>query len=282
VTLDVLVVDDEVPARTDLAWLLEQESDIGSVAVAGDANEALRILQVADIDVVFLDVRMPGLHGLELARVLGRFAHPPMVVFVTAYEEHAVEAFELRAHDYLLKPVRVERLRAALERVRPDATARAGPYPGSSIAAGDGPDVAGEPHHHVVDGPEAAGTGPAVAATRPGEPAVLAVEIAGRTRFVARGDVRYAEAAGDYTRLHCADGRHLVRIPLSRLEAGWAAAGFFRVHRSYLVALGAVHELRASSGGIVVVVDDQELPVSRRQAHGLKDALIRARLDGRS
>jgi DNA-binding LytR/AlgR family response regulator len=276
--LRALVVDDEVPARTDLAWLLEQEPGVATVGVAGDANEALRILQDTDVDVVFLDVRMPGLHGLDLARVLGRFARPPQVVFVTAYEEHAVDAFELQACDYLLKPVRAERLRTALDRVRPlgpgaqpvDAAGppAGGPSAGSSAGPSSGPSSGGRPDERP-DG-------------RAGSPeplATLAVESAGRTRFVARADVRVAEASGDYTRLHTADGRrHLVRIPLSRLEASWRAAGFFRIHRSYLVALPSVNELRTSATGATVVVDGRELPVSRRQAHGLKEALIRARL----
>jgi DNA-binding LytR/AlgR family response regulator len=109
---------------------------------------------------------------------------------------------------------------------------------------------------------------------------VLTVESAGRTRFVARHDVSYAEASGDYTRLHSADGSYLVRIPLSTLEARWIAAGFFRIHRSYLVSLQAVSELRAATGSMVVVVDGRELPVSRRQSRALKDALIRFRLGG--
>ena len=257
--LRALVVDDEAPARTDLAWLLEQEPGVVSVAAARDANEALRILQDTDVDVVFLDVRMPGLHGLDLARVLSRFAQPPQVVFVTAYEEHAVDAFELRACDYLLKPVRVERLRAALDRVRPLDDEDAQP----------------------VERAERREGAPSPTRSRPGDPlAVLAVENAGRTRFVARTDVRYAEASGDYTRLHTADGqRHLVRIPLSRLEASWRDAGFFRIHRGFLVALPAVSEVRTSTAGAAVVVDGHDLPVSRRQAHGLKDALIRSRLD---
>lgn len=249
--LRVLVVDDEAPARDDLVWLLAREPAVGSVAVAGDANEALRLLQGEDTDVVFLDIRMPGLHGLDLARVLGRFATPPDVVFVTAHEDHAVEAFELRARDYLLKPVRAARLREALTRV--------------------GPSVAPEP--------PPAGTGP------PGPQgvdrfAVLTVELGGRTRFVARDDVRYAAASGDYARLHTIDAVHLVRVPLAVLEDRWSAAGFFRIHRGYLVSLRAVTELRSVTGkGTVVVVDGLDLPVSRRHARGLKEALVRIRAD---
>ena len=247
--LRALVVDDEAPARDDLVWLLDQEPSIGSVAVAGDATEALRLLQHEDTDVVFLDIRMPGLHGLDLARVLGRFAAPPAVVFVTAHEDHAVEAFELRACDYLLKPVRAARLREALARVRPRGGATDGAEP-------------------AVPGPAAADDGYAV----------LTVELGGRTRFVARDDVRYATASGDYARLHTVDADHLVRVPLSLLESRWAAAGFFRIHRSHLVSLRAVSELRSITGrGTVVVVDGQELPVSRRLARGLKEALLHTR-----
>jgi len=246
--LRVLVVDDEAPARDDLVWLLAREPSIGSIAAAGDATEALRLLHQEDADVVFLDIRMPGLHGLDLARVLGRFASPPDVVFVTAHEDHAVEAFELRARDYLLKPVRAERLREALARVGPS----------NGPGAGSGAERAGPAD---VD-----------------RFAVLTVELGGRTRFVARDDVRYAAASGDYARLHTAGDAHLVRVPLSVLEARWADAGFFRIHRGYLVSLRAVTELRSVTGkGMVVVVDGEELPVSRRLAGGLKEALVRNR-----
>lgn len=265
--LRVLVVDDEAPARDDLVWLLAREPSVGSIAVAGDATEALRLLQGEDTDVVFLDIRMPGLHGLDLARVLGRFAAPPDVVFVTAHEDHAVEAFELRARDYLLKPVRAARLQEALTRVGPSVVPVA-PAPGPVRADGvDGAD------HARRDARGDEGDGDRFA--------VLTVELGGRTRFVARDDVRYAAASGDYARLHTIDDAHLVRVPLSVLEHRWSAAGFFRIHRGYLVSLRAVTELRSVTGkATVVVVDGQELPVSRRQARDLKDALVRIRAGG--
>jgi DNA-binding LytR/AlgR family response regulator len=115
--LDVLVVDDERPALEDLAYLLRQHPRVNTVTTAGDATEALRRLRDGAFHALFLDIRMPGLDGLELARVLGRFARPPEIVFVTAFESHAVEAFELRAVDYLLKPVRPERLSDAIHRL---------------------------------------------------------------------------------------------------------------------------------------------------------------------
>ena len=115
--LDVLVVDDEQPALEDLAYLLRQHPRISTVVTASDATDALRQLRDGAFTAVFLDIRMPGLDGLELARVLSRFARPPEIVFVTAFEQHAVEAFELQAVDYLLKPVRPERLSDAIRRL---------------------------------------------------------------------------------------------------------------------------------------------------------------------
>ncbi len=117
-SLRVLVVDDEAPARAELAYLLGRDDRVGEVSVSGSASEALRVLREGGVDTVFLDIAMPGLDGLELASVLRQFRAPPSVVFVTAHMEHAVEAFDLAAVDYLLKPVREERLREAVRRVR--------------------------------------------------------------------------------------------------------------------------------------------------------------------
>ncbi|HEY0646118.1 MAG TPA: response regulator, partial [Nocardioides sp.] len=108
--LRVLVIDDERPALDELMFLLGRDPRIGEVTGSDSATEALRVLQAEEVDAVFLDIQMPGLTGLDLAQVLSRFKSPPPIVFVTAHEEHAVAAFELRAVDYVLKPVREERL----------------------------------------------------------------------------------------------------------------------------------------------------------------------------
>ncbi|MGH8993582.1 MAG: LytR/AlgR family response regulator transcription factor [Acidimicrobiia bacterium] len=238
--LEVLVVDDELPALEDLAYLLRQQPHIGSVMTAGDATEALRRLRDGAFDAVFLDIRMPGLDGLELARVLGRFARPPAIVFVTAYENHAVEAFELAAVDYLLKPVRPERLSEAIGRI-----------------------TAGR-HRTVTEADKE-------------DPTRIAVELGGRTLFVERDSIRYVEASGDYVRLHAEDAHYLVRTPISVLEESWRDAGFVRVHRGYLVALRHLSELRVrSGGGYVLVIGGQELPVSRSHARELRDLIGRA------
>ena len=121
-SLRVLAVDDEAPALEDLTYLLRSDPRIAHVEAVTDATKALRVLHRAmdagqPLDAVFLDIRMPGLDGLDLARVLSRFAQPPPVVFVTAHQQPAVEAFELKALDYLLKPVRPERLAESVHRI---------------------------------------------------------------------------------------------------------------------------------------------------------------------
>ncbi len=234
--LKVLVIDDERPALDELAWLLSRDPRVHDVLTCDSATEALRLLQDLEVDAIFLDVQMPGLTGLELAQVLARFKTPPPIVFVTAHEEHAVDAFELRAVDYVLKPVRPERLAEAVRR--------------------------------VVEG---AGHAPA------GDDEPIPVERGGVTRFLNRSDIRYVEAQGDYARLHTADGSHLLRRPLTQLEEEWGPAGFVRIHRSLLVALAHVDEVRMEGGRCTVVVGDADLVVSRRHTPQLRELLTRSR-----
>jgi DNA-binding LytR/AlgR family response regulator len=229
----VLAVDDERPALGELEWLLGRDERVGTVLVADSAADALRLLQEHRVDLVVSDIRMPGLTGLELAQVLRQFREPPRVVFVTAYDAHAVDAFEVGAVDYLLKPVRESRLAEAIGR--------------------------------AIEAPRPA--------SEDDEP--IPVESGGVTRFVRRGDVRWVEAHGDYTRLHTEQGSPLVRIPLTRLETDWADAGFVRIHRSTLVSLAHVAEVRVEAGKVIVVVGDEELAVSRRHARELRDLLVR-------
>jgi DNA-binding LytR/AlgR family response regulator len=115
--LRVLVIDDERPALDEVAYLLQQDARVGEVHATDSPTEALRLLQQLEVDAVFLDVQMPGLTGIELAQVLSRFKTPPAAVFVTAHEQHAVDAFDLNAVDYVLKPVRADRLAEAVRRV---------------------------------------------------------------------------------------------------------------------------------------------------------------------
>lgn len=247
--LRVLAVDDEPPALDELGYLLRADPRVAQVLTARDAVAALKVLESRPVDGVFLDIRMPGLTGLELARVLGRFAEPPPVVFVTAYDDAAVEAFSLRAVDYLLKPVRAARLAEAVGRV---VEARSAGVAGTTTAPAGQADPGAE---------------------------TIAVELGGVTRFLQVADVRYVEAHGDYARLHTAAGSHLVRVPLAALEERWAPAGFVRVHRSYLVATSHISELRVEPGGGHAVrvgtgPSAVTLPVSRRLSRDLKDRLV--------
>jgi DNA-binding LytR/AlgR family response regulator len=232
--LRVLVVDDEAPACHELAYLLRADPRVATVHTAASAGQALRLLGEQAVDVIFCDIKMPGLDGVELARVVSRFAERPKVVFVTAYDDRAVDAFELQAIDYVMKPVRPDRLAEAVRRV---------------VTAG-APDP------------------------MPGEDETIAVELGGVTRFVHRSQVRYVEAQGDYVRLHTASESHLLRATLGELEERWADAGFVRVHRSTLVALRHIDEVRAVDGHYTVRLGPDELPVSRRHTRELRDRLV--------
>jgi two-component system response regulator LytT len=117
--LKALLVDDEVPARSELRFLLGEAGGVEVVGEAGSASEALQLIKAIPYDVVFLDIDMPGLSGMDLAQALADLDHPPAIVFVTAHSEHAVKAFEVAATDYLVKPVETERLRIAVERIAP-------------------------------------------------------------------------------------------------------------------------------------------------------------------
>ncbi|MER7949786.1 LytTR family DNA-binding domain-containing protein [Streptomyces sp. NPDC096079] len=245
--LRVLAVDDEEPALGELLYLLRADPRVRTAEGAGDATAALRRIGRAleagpdgdrAVDVVFLDIHMPGLTGLELARLLAGFARPPHLVFVTAHEGFALQAFDLKAVDYVLKPVRRERLAEAVRRVHELVHATAVP-------------------------------------AAPAAPEQIPVELGGVTRFVSVDDIAYVEAHGDYARLHTDHGSHLVRIPISVLEERWADRGFVRVHRSHLVALGRIDELRLDAGATSVRIGATDLAVSRRHARHLRDLLMR-------
>ncbi|MEV0592679.1 LytR/AlgR family response regulator transcription factor [Nonomuraea cavernae] len=238
--LRLLAVDDEVPALEELAYLLRQDGRVEHVATACDGVKALQeMVQMIGtgerLDGVFLDIRMPGLDGLDLARLVGGFPSPPRLVFVTAHEECAVQAFELEAVDYLLKPVRAERLAEAVRRLE-------------------------------------AATAPSA---EPGQDDVIPVELGGRTRFVPQQSVLFVEAQGDYVRLHTVDGSYLLRMSLAALERRWAEAGFIRVHRSTLVAVRHVNELRFEGGKVTLTVGTETLQVSRRHSREVRELLVR-------
>ena len=259
----VLAVDDEPHGLNLLVDTLRSNPHIGRVFKAVDAAEALRLLASDDpevrerkdqglpaVDAVFADLQMPGLSGMEMARVFSALNPAPVLVFVTGHAHEAVNAFDLGAVDYLLKPCNQHRLDRAVERVLEKLKTVAPPGPGAAAPAAEDDDE------------------------------VIPVELAGTTKLVPRSSVRWVEAQGDYARLFTKDGNsHLVRIPLTQLEERWEKAGFVRIHRSFLVALNLITELRMGQGGYQVVIGNEEklLPVSRRHTRELKDRLTGGR-----
>jgi DNA-binding LytR/AlgR family response regulator len=243
--LRVLAVDDEAPALDELVWNLRQISEIGEISATTSSLEAISLAEATTFDLAFLDIEMAETDGLALARLLSERPFPPSIIFVTAYERHAVDAFELRATDYVLKPVPTARLRDTVQRVlerRPNTA------PGSTTTTAAGDET---PRRRIP------------------------VEVGGRTIFLERDDVVAVEASRDYVRLHTNERSHLVRVPISVLETEWAPEGFMRVHRSFLVAVDRVTELRTDvSQGSSLRIGELEIPVSRTYVRALRRRLL--------
>lgn len=236
--LTVLAVDDEQSQLADLARLLRAAPTVDAVECALDGHDALVKAAGQRYDVIFLDVRMPDLDGVELGRVLRRFAVSPQLVFVSAYDEAAADAFELHALDFLRKPVSRRRVEEALERV--------------SAARGEPAEAA-----------------PRRGASSPGadrELIALASVRGGTTMLISREKILYAQAHGDYVRMVTADGRYLLRATLHELEQRWSQFGFARVHRQYLANLHRAVEVRPLLGGTAELVfsDLLKVPIARR------------------
>ncbi len=240
--LCVLAIDDERPALEDLERLLNNSPRVDDVVCASSGDDALRLLAKRQFDALFIDVRMPDLDGLELAGVVSRFAQPPAVVFVSAYEEDAVGAFKLHALDYLMKPVSRRRVDEALERILDTNEPRMGPEP-------------------IVDGPDE----------------IVAIEHAhgGATSLVARSSILYVQSHGDYVRIVSDESRYLMRGRLSEIERRWQAYGFHRVHRRYVANLRRAVELRPTLNGLATIVfsDGSQIPVARREVSELRKRL---------
>jgi two-component system, LytTR family, response regulator len=241
--LKILAVDDEQPQLQDLARLLRASPQVDSVECASDGHDALIKASAESYDAIFLDVRMPDLDGVELARVLRRFATPPQLVFVSAYDTAAVDAFELNAIDYLLKPVARRRVEEALDRVA-----------AASSAGRSGEHVNGEDRAEVV----------AVDNVR-----------SGTTRLIARSSILYVQSYGDFVRVVVEDGRYLLRTTLADLERRWEPHGFVRVHRQYIANLHKAVEFRPQFGGTaeLAFADGQTIPVARRHVPELSRRL---------
>ncbi|MEO7731037.1 MAG: LytTR family DNA-binding domain-containing protein [Kofleriaceae bacterium] len=247
----VLVVDDEAPARRRLIRMLAVIADVTVAGEAADADAALVQVAALGPDLVLLDIQLPGMDGLALA---ARYADLPPIVFVTAHDEFAVRAFELDAVDYLVKPVRPERLVAAIERARRRADA-------------DG--------HEARRAPEVLAR---LAAPRVGEPPVpssriIVIERGALRLFDAREVTRFW-ASDKYTLFHSGGEERLTQEPLSALATRLEPLGFMRVHRGELINVARVRAVRAEAGQHLAELDDgQAARISRRVLTAFKAAL---------
>jgi two-component system LytT family response regulator len=237
----VLIVDDEPPARDLIATLLQKEPDVEVVGECTNGRGAVAGIKSLCPDLVFLDVRMPGLDGFGvLAEVPAD--HWPMIVFVTAYDEHAVRAFEVHALDYLLKPFEYERLREAVQRARRKLSERNGASEQTRLLA-------------LLEDLQRKGQSWDRVVVRDGS----------RATFLKPDEIDWIEAEGNYLRLHCGAKSHLLRETMNAAEGRLAARKFLRVSRSALVNLERIQEWQPLFHGdsVLVLSDGTRLTVSR-------------------
>jgi two-component system LytT family response regulator len=235
------IVDDEEPGRNNLRLAMGAHAGWQLAFEADSAAQARTALSAHRIDLLFLDIQMPRESGLLLARELGRMIEPPLVVFVTAHSVHAIEAFEVHALDYLLKPLDDARLAQAVERA-------------ALLLAGRQREAYGRALHAYADGPAYLEH--------------ISVRSVGRIDQVRVADIVWIEAQGNYVALHTAAHTLLHRVPLSRLEAHLDPAQFVRVHRGAIVRSGHASSLRVGGDGSYTLHlrDGTAVPVSARYA----------------
>jgi len=247
--MKILIVDDEKPARDRLRQLIEDFDEYEVVAEAGNGEEAVRLAAETQPDIALLDIRMPGVDGIEAAHHLNRLDPPPAIVFATAYDEYAIDAFEARAIGYVLKPVRRERLAAALAQA-------------ARLAAGTLAEVA------------------AASRMEPRRRHVCSMSH-GQLKLIPLGDVQYFQADQKYVCVHHAGGRDLIDDSLKSLEDEFAA-DFVRIHRGAVVAVDKIERVEKSADGKYHVIlregsqqPENALIISRRHL-----ADVRRRLKG--
>lgn len=247
--LRALIVDDEYPARQEMRFVLGHFPEIEVVGEAANAEEALALIKALDYSVLFLDVAMPGMNGLELGTAIRELKNRPYVVFVTAYDEYALKAFEVDAIDYIMKPIDEARLRMAINKVI-RATQEAAPS--DEPAAADAP-------------------------VRPIRIDRIPAEQHGKTILVNESDIVYAFTEKDTVYVQTYDEKLLTRFTLKELENRLDPNVFFRTHRCCLVNLRKVEEIIPFfNGTYTLIVDDRqrsEVPLSRAQAKILRRVL---------
>lgn len=244
--LRALIVDDEAPARSELRYMLENADNVEVVGEATNAREAIELIRALNHDVVFLDIEMPGLTGLNLAEIILELPQSPAVVFVTAYGEHAVKAFELDATDYLIKPFDEKRLLKTINKI-----------------------VESRKEYHKSG----------AASTHKGLLNIgrIPVEKKGKTILLSTQDIIFVDTKDDYTIIHTYDDSYITSFTLKGLEARLQDDAFFRAHRGFIVNLHEVKEIVPMFGGsfLLRVKDSKEteIPVSRRNAKNLRSIL---------
>lgn len=259
-TMRAVIVEDEPVALERLRRLLAEEGDVDVVAEAETGSEALRRLRGEDPDVVFLDIHLPDMDAFEVVREMGP-SNMPLVVFVTAYEEHALHAFEVNAVDYVLKPFDAERLASAVHDVRRRLDLESAAERARRLGS-------------LLELMEERGFRPDAG---PGSEGRLVVKSQGKIRFVSVDEIDWIEAAGNYVRLHLTGGgSELVRETMTRLEEHLDPDRFVRIHRSSIVNLDRVLEIRHWSSGeyIVELEDGTELKLTRTYRERIMDRVL--------
>lgn len=245
-----LIVDDEPLARLNLLTLLQDEADFELVGECADAAAAVQAIDRLQPQLLFLDVQMPGLNGFDVLRA-SRSQPLPAVVFVTAHEKFALQAFDAQALDYLLKPFRRDRFEATLDLVRKRLRLAAEPEPSSA------------PCRPV-----------------PGEPLHMIVKCGAQWLFVRFAELAFIRAAANYVTLHVGPGTHDVRGTMADMQKCLPPGRFLRIHRSYIVQLAALQALQPVGGGeyTAVLRSGQELPVGSSHLAGIRNALALAHI----
>ena len=279
VPLQVLVVDDEAPARKRLTDLIEKTEDVTLLEACADGRTAIEQILRNEPDLVFLDVQMPEIDGIEVVRLVGP-DRMPAVVFVTAYDQYALKAFELAAVDYLLKPFSDDRFEQAVERAREQIRHRSldelsEQMMGVLRSAGqveqatqDAPQV----HEATTEADEADASSASDEASLIER---IAVQRRNEIELVPVEDVLYFEAEGSYVKVHTADRAHLIRERMKVLEERLPPAQFCRVHRSTIVNLDHVEALEPTDPGDIVarLTTGKRLRVSRSRRKELERRL---------
>ncbi|ATC98565.1 MAG: LytR/AlgR family response regulator transcription factor [Pseudoalteromonas spongiae] len=270
-TIKTLIVDDEPLARKGLSIRLRDFPQIEVVGLCKNGEEALAECKRQQVDLMFLDIQMPGLSGLEVVKQLSESALGiPAIVFVTAFDQYAVKAFEIHALDYLLKPVDDNRLKKAVEKVQTYLKSQEDTSHKRKLASF----VAGITGNNCEEILKKLAAGDKLEETR--FPESIAVKEQGEIVRVQVSSIQWVDAAGDYMCLHCADGKtHILRKTMKELEAELDPKEFVRVHRSAIVNSKQINKLVTQVSGeyLLVLENGQELKVSRSYRDKVKAAL---------